>query len=151
MNLKVFLQSLEKLLKRYSFFFGLIFLTLVIKEIYPFSMYDMYNKFPNESYAYYLTDENKQTISHQFGVSSGGLGHILPAEFTKLKIDATAGKATSEELKLIGKSIIENLLKKQDNSGLPDKIYLNRIYNYMGGEGEQIVSDTIIMIEYAIR
>ena len=70
------------LTRKYPVFFSVIFLSMAIGEVFPFSMYPMYNNFPKESYTFFFKNKSGVVLKSS-DVSFGGISHIVDAEASK--------------------------------------------------------------------
>ena len=141
------MKKLEKLIKNYPLYVGLIFLTFFFKEFFPFTFYPMYNNFPNWSYTFYLEDAHGNNITEDFKISHGDLMFLLEAESKSKKVGFGNNAETMEELQEIGNTVIKDIYSKVQ----PDikEVNLVRIYNHL--ESDVIISDTSIIAHIEMK
>jgi hypothetical protein len=130
------------LLLKYPIYIGVILITFIAQEFYPFSRYPMYDNFPNWSYTFYFEDEVGNNLKETLPISHSAFSHLYFAELNNKGIPYGNGIETSKDLELIGKRITEQvfnftLLK---NKGITE-ISVFRIHNYI--VNSIMISDTI--------
>lgn len=135
-----FLQNIQ----RFPIYIGVILITFLVKEIYPFSFYPMYNNFPNWSYTFFFEDENRKNLKEFLPISHGALSHLYYTECDKQKIEHGNGLESTEDLEIIGKNITQQAIDfKSLQATSIRQVKLRRIYNYI--EKNEMKSDTITM------
>lgn len=135
---------MRRVIKKYSVYFGLIVLTFIVKEFYPFSFYPMYNQFPNYAYVFYMLDENNQKMDRFMRVDHGELSHLFFSVCEQQGIKYGDGMESAEELERIGEEVIRQALDWGSLSkSTMKKAKLYRIYNHLSHK--EIQSDTTLI------
>ena len=144
------LKGLERVMKRYPIYFGVIGVTIIYaRETFPFSFYPMYNSFPNWSYAYYIMDNHDIEISPLLDISHGNIYFLFEAEADKQKISLSNNAASTADLQKIGENVIDRLLTDKEIDLSITDIYLYRIFNHI--EDSKLISDTIQVASYHVQ
>lgn len=140
--MKEVIKKCSSVIKKYPIYFGVLFLTFLIREFYPFSRYPMYDNFPNWSYTFYFEDEAGNNLKKILPMSHGAFTHLYFTECQNKCVPCGYGLETSAELELIGGKITKQAfdLSKLKEKGI-SKILLFRIHNYI--KKDRIISDTI--------
>lgn len=140
----------NRILLKYPIFIGLVVITFMVREYYPFSVYPMYNHFPNWSYTFYFKTEDGQNVGQLTPISHGDLSHLFFTECIKRKLDYGFGCESSNDLNEIGENMRKNTFSDADLIQLGIKeLHLMRIYNHITEVG--LVSDTITMNSYYVN
>lgn len=135
---------MRRVIKKYSAYFGLIVLTFIVKEFYPFSFYPMYNQFPNYAYVFYILDENNHKIDRFMVVDHEELSHLFFSVCEQQSIKYGEGIESAEELEKVGEEVIRQALSWEDLSkSTIKKAKLYRIYNHLNYK--EIQSDTALI------
>lgn len=130
--------------KKHYIFFSIILISMIVREFYPFSLYPMYNNFPNWSYTFYFTDENDQSLSYCLKDRHENISHIYFAEFYNKGWKVGEGHENEKHLNIVGKNIIEKSIdfKRIKESGI-NEIRLKRINNHFIGDELKIDTSRI--------
>lgn len=135
-------NKLKLLFSRYIVYITVIGLTILVRENFPFSMYPMYNHFPNYAYTFYLEDDKGNNLASLLSISHGSLSHLFFNECNKLNMHYGYGTEDPEQLEIVSK----NTIKSAINPAILEReqiqaVSLYRIHNYIDQQGH-IVSDT---------
>ncbi len=118
-------------------FLGVIYLaaSLLIGEQHPFTLVPMYNSFQNYAYSFYLSDSTGTLIpfTRHFDCHNDYLSHIYGSVCDKNNIRHGNQIETDEQLKLIGKSMMEELNKHQRSLLPTGIIQLHRVCYFAQG------------------
>ena len=128
----LFLKKL--LLPPYFLFVFYVVSCKLIGDHYPFARYDMYSTIPNYAYSFYITDENGVPLDSLFLNMRGLLSHQYPNICEKHNyLFYGYGRKTDEQLKVIGKEMLEATLSNAKNKEYlaPDALCLYRIHFFM--------------------
>lgn len=139
--MKGVIKKCSAVIKKYPIYFGVLFLTLLIREFYPFSRYPMYDSFPNWSYTFYFEDEAGNNLKKILPISHGAFSHLYFTECHNKCVPCGYGQETPAELELIGEKTTKQTfdLATLKEKGISE-ISLFRIHNYM--KKGRIISDT---------
>lgn len=107
-----------------------ILLSLFMNEFHPFSRFPMYSSFPNWSYSFFITDSSNQFIPFKkVNISGGEMGHWFYSICESKKIKYGDGMESKQDLKLVGKEMMNLLWRRNDFSdNKKTDIKLYRLY-----------------------
>jgi len=144
------LSKLTSLVIKYPIYIGVIAITFFVRETYPFSMYPMYNNFPNWSYTFYFEDQKKESLGEIMSMSYGSLNHLYFTECQKSCVYCGFGSETTSELQKLGDNITKQALNMSllKANGITE-VYLFRIHNYI--KNRKTHSDTITISRTYVR
>lgn len=132
--------------KKYKIYFGLVLLTFVFGEWYPFSFYPMYNNFPNWSYTFYVEDEHGNNLKQYMNAYHSSLSHLYYSACEKQEISYGYAMETKEQLHVVGQIMIQQVLEwEKIKKTTIDEIRLYRIHNYI--KKRKIISDTVLIFK----
>ncbi len=136
--------NLIHLFIQYPFYFGILLITFFVNETYPFSVYPMYNNFPNWSYTFYMEDEHHNNLKKYMIVHHAELSHLYYTECDNQNIAHGYDLESAAALEAVGKRITDQAIhwKKLRESSV-EEVRLYRIYNYI--KGNKLISDTTIL------
>ena len=111
-----------------------VLLCLLLPEFHPFSRYSMYNRFPNSAYAFYLRNENRDTVALKpnFRMGAQELAHLYGTVVNKLGFDHNT--EADSQLTAIGREMLPLILATR-RTGLPfHRLELCRVHWYFNGD-----------------
>ncbi len=124
-----------------------VILSLIIGECHPFSLVDMYNRFPEKACTFYLTDTKGKLlpIENYYHYKTGDLTHNYNAICKSKNITGDNHTLTSEQLHNIGEIMMSQLGQRCFSKPLANTIQLHQIYFFL--KNDSIQSNDIIMYE----
>jgi hypothetical protein len=103
------LQWIAQLLTRFWFCWVICFVSMKVKENYPFSNNPMYTRWDDETYVLHTSDEKDSILffHQQFGQTAIRLKKMVKARVSRLKKDpATAGLSEDERYRIAGEEAL---------------------------------------------
>jgi len=92
---------------------------LIGKEFHPFSLFPMYNSFPNYGYAFYLKNEHNEMVPFSKNFSpdknAGYIAHTYASFFNYNGFKSGFGIESPEHLRLVGNELMDAILKDVNN------------------------------------
>ena len=127
---------------------------LIGKEFHPFSLFPMYNSFPNYSYAFLLKNEKRELVPYRKtfskGKNAGGMAHQYSAFFDYHHYQGGFGHENSIYIKDAGKELMTKLLQDENTSDFSfDTLRLYKRYYHLDNDSISYRDD--LMYEQAIK
>jgi len=140
--------------KSFLFLFYVVVSLLIGKEFHPFSLFPMYNSFPNYSYAFLLKNEKGELIPYRKNFSkdknAGGLAHQYYAFFNYHHYQGGFGGEDSVYIKEAGKELMAKLLQDENTNRFNfDTLRLYKRYYHLDHDSIRYRDD--LMYEQAIN
>ena len=127
--------------------FGVCYITLslIIGEVHPFTLVPMYNNFPNWAYAFYASDDEGSLLPNNsyFKINSADLAHKYYTICQNNNIRYGDRIETDQELNLVGRLMLNELLDSKANNSFFDKVNIHRVCYFY--ENDSVNSQDIIM------
>lgn len=140
------MNRLIKTAKSIPFYIGIILITFIVREQYPFSLYPMYNSFPNYGYLFFFEGEEDVTLTPYMKINHADVSHLYVAEAEKANIQHGYALESEEELKHIGKNIIDVTFDMEElKENHINEISLYRVNIRL--ENKEIITDTLILYQ----
>jgi hypothetical protein len=133
-----------------NLFLGLcyILLSLAIGECHPFSLVSMYDSFPKTACTFYLSDDKGTMMPMQqyFADKTADLTHKYYAICESKKIEGGNDAETPEQLREIGKAMLDPMIPELITEMVPLKIQIHQVYYYL--KNDSIYSKEKVMYEF---
>lgn len=134
---------------------GYVFLALLIRcEFHPFSLFPMYNSFPNWGYVFYVENERGEVVPFRtkFSVNkdAGNVAHNFYTYSNLHQLDYGYGVESPSHLKNAGKEMMAMIIKNEPLDKLDfDTLKLYRRYYFL--ENDDIKHKDDLMYVQPIR
>ena len=136
--------------------FYLVASLLIGKEFHPFSLFPMYNSFPNWSYVFYLKNEKNEMVCYRKDLAhgeiknAGTVAHAFYSFFNFHNYRYGSGKEDTLQFNAAGKKLLTMIIAGEDFTHFKyDSLKLYRRYYHL--EKEQIVYRDDLMYAQAVR
>lgn len=133
-------------LKHLSIFLFLLYLILclLLDEFHPFSRYPMYSSFPDYSYVFYLSSEEKLVpFNGNFRMKANDVSHLYVAVCEKHNFLHGSGLESDSQLTVVGKEMFEQILETKIGNLSQDSLAIHREH-YFYKDGKIQKNDKIL-------
>jgi hypothetical protein len=134
--------------KYFLLIFYVVISLLIGKDFHPFSMFPMYNSFPNYSYVFYLKNEKDSMVpffpNFLRGKNAGALAHQYGSFFSYHHYVAGFGQENRSNLNEAGKDLMETLLQGEPRAKFGfDTLFLYKRYYHLDHDSINYRDDLI--------
>ena len=136
-------------MRRYLLLIFYVVISLLIgKDFHPFSLFPMYNSFPNYSYVFYLKNERGEIVPYTqrftLAKNAGSVAHQYSSFFNFHHYRSGFGEEDSVHLKEAGKELMGMLLQGENTSKFGfDTLMLYRRYYRLHNDSLNYQDDLI--------
>ena len=142
-------------MRRYLLFvFYVVICVWIGKDFHPFSMFPMYNSFPNYSYAFYLKNERGELVPFRknlsAGKNAGAMAHQYASFYNFHHYNAGFGEESKTSLNEAGKELMGTLLQGESGRNFNfDTLFLYRRYYRLSNDSINYRDD--LVYEQAVK